>query len=68
MITSEKSYKYGLVINYNTNSPDSKKASAIFMHCGSSATEGSVAVPEDVMKTILEWLDDDSLVSVFINL
>ncbi len=68
MITSEKSYKYGLVINYNTSSPDSKKASAIFMHCGSSATEGSIAVPENVMKTILEWLDDDSVVSIFINL
>ena len=67
MITSDKSYKYGLVINYNTDPVDNTKGSAIFMHCGNNATEGSVAVPENVMKTILEWLDNNSSVSIFIT-
>ncbi|GEM_PF-4821477 len=68
MITSDKSYKYGLVINFNTTSPDKNKACGIFFHCGSSATEGSIALPENVMKTILEWLDEDSKVSVFVTI
>lgn len=67
MITSEKSYKCGLVINYNTTSPDSGKASAIFLQCGSAPTEGSIAIPENVMKTILGWIDSDSRVNVFIT-
>lgn len=67
MITSEKSYKYGLVVNYNTSSPNSEKTSAIFMQCGIAPTEGSIAVTENVMKTILEWLDKDSRVIIFIN-
>lgn len=68
MITSEKPYKYGLVVNYNTFDPDSSLASAIFIHCGNAPTEGSVAVPENVMKTILEWCDDKSTVNIFINI
>ena len=67
MITSEKSYKYGLVINFNTDPVDKTQGSGIFIHCGSNATEGSVAVPENVMKTILMWLEKDSRVSVFIT-
>ena len=67
MITSEKSYKYGLVINYNTNYPNTSKTSAIFMQCGSASTEGSIAIPDYVMKTILEWIDSDSRVNVFIT-
>ena len=68
MITSEKSYKYGLTTNYNTFSPDSSLASAIFIHCGSTPTEGSIAVPENVMKTILEWCDDKSTIDIFVNI
>lgn len=68
MITSEKSYQYGLVIQYNTQNPNKDLAAAIFLHCGSAATEGSVAVPENVMKTILEWLNEDSRVTVFITI
>ncbi len=67
MITAENSYKYGLVINFNTDNVDAKKASAIFMHCGNGPTEGCIAVPEDVMKTILEWLDKDSGAAIFIT-
>ena len=67
MITAEKSYKYGLVVEYNTGNADSSKGSAIFLHCGSSPTEGCVALPDNVMKAILEWLGKDSRVSVFIT-
>ena len=67
MVTSEKSYQYGLVINYNTEEPDPEKAAAVFLRCGNTPTEGSVAVPEEVMKTILEWLGEDSSVMFFIN-
>ncbi|MBQ9460764.1 MAG: hypothetical protein IJU51_02440 [Clostridia bacterium] len=68
MITSEKPYKYGLVVNYNTFEPDSSLASAIFIHCGNAPTEGSIAVPENVMKTILEWCNDKSTVNIFVNI
>ena len=67
MITSDKSYKYGIVIGYNTEDPDSSKAAAVFMQCGSAATEGSIAVPEDIMKLILEWLDADTRAEIFIT-
>ncbi len=67
MISSEKSYKYGLVINYNTSDPDPALAGGIFMHCGSGPTEGCIAVPESIMKTILEWLDEDCYAEVFIT-
>ena len=59
MSAAAKSYKYGLVIDYNTYSTDPEKPSAIFMHCGNTPTEGCIAVPENVMKAVLEWLDDD---------
>ena len=52
MIASEQSYKYGIVVNYNTDEPVTGKGSAVFIHCGDKPTEGCIAVPEDVMKTI----------------
>ncbi len=67
MITSDKSYKYGIVVGYNVDDPDSGLASAIFMQCGSSVTEGSIAVPEETMKTILEWLDGSNTATIFIT-
>ena len=67
MIAAEKSYKYGLVINYNTYEPDIERPSALFMHCGNTPTEGCIAVPESVMKSILEWLDDDSMPVIWIT-
>lgn len=67
MVTSEKSYQYGLVVNYNTEEPDTAQAAAVFIRCGNTPTEGSVAVPEDIMKLLLEWLDEDSSVTIFIN-
>lgn len=67
MITADKSYKYGMVIEYNTGSPDPKQGSAIFLHCGNAPTEGCIALPENIMKTIMEWLKKDSRVSVFVT-
>ena len=67
MIASEKSYKYGLVIDYNISEPDTEKPSAIFMHCGNTPTEGCIAVPEDVMKSVLEWLDGDCAPFIWIT-
>lgn len=67
MITAEKSYQYGLVINYNIDEPDISKPSALFMHCGNTPTESCIAVPENVMKAILEWLDSDSSPVIWIT-
>ncbi|MDD6488789.1 MAG: L,D-transpeptidase family protein [Clostridia bacterium] len=68
MISETDAYKYGIVINYNTDPVVANAGSAMFMHCKNSATSGCVAVPEDIMKTILEWLDKDSNAYIFITL
>lgn len=67
MTASANSYKYGLVIDYNISEPDTEKPSAIFMHCGNTPTEGCIAVPEDVMKKILEWLDSECAPFIWIT-
>ena len=67
MIDKKDAYKYGIVIDYNMDSPDSKLTNSIFIHCGSSATDGSIVVPENIMKTIIEWLDSDSNAYIFIS-
>ena len=67
MIASEQSYKYGIVVNYNTDEPVKGKGAAVFIHCGDKPTESCIAVPEDTMKTILEWLDKDSKPLIWIT-
>lgn len=67
MISDTQAYKYGLVINYNTNPVDTSAGAGIFMHCMDKATSGCVGVPQDIMKTILEWLDKDSNAYIFIT-
>lgn len=67
MITNKDSYKYGIVVNYNVYDTKPDAGSAIFMHCGNTPTAGCIVVPENVMKTILEWLDGDSTASIFIT-
>ena len=67
MISSPEAYKYGLVVNYNTANTNPNFAGKIFMYCGSEPTTGGIAVPEETMKTILEWLSDDSRVFIFIT-
>jgi L,D-peptidoglycan transpeptidase YkuD (ErfK/YbiS/YcfS/YnhG family) len=53
-------YKYGIVIEYNTNPVIKGYGSAIFMHVWGGrnvATSGCVAVSEEDILRILEWLD-----------
>lgn len=66
MITAKNTYKYGIVINYNTKPVDKKVGSSIFLCCGNASTEGSVVIPEECMKTVMEWLDKDSDTYIFI--
>lgn len=52
------SYKYSVVINYNTNPIVPYAGSAIFLHCSNgSYTAGCVSVPENDMLKILYWLN-----------
>ncbi|MEE0930365.1 MAG: hypothetical protein UIM53_05145 [Acutalibacteraceae bacterium] len=50
-------YKYGCVINYNTDPIDKGKGSAIFVHCGTEATNGSVVLSEKDMLAYLEIMN-----------
>ncbi len=68
MITSDKSYKLGLTTSYNSFEPDSSLACEIFICCGNTPTEGSIAMPEDAVKAILKWLDEGSTVNIFVNI
>ena len=60
MRRSDNLYKYGIVIEYNTNPVIKGYGSAIFFHIWRGkdvTTEGCVAVSEDNIIRILEWLD-----------
>lgn len=53
-------YKYGLVIEYNTNPVTPFLGSAIFVHIWQgpeSSTAGCVAMPEEELLWVLAWLD-----------
>ena len=52
-------YKYGVVIEYNTDPIVKGKGSAIFLHVwkGGGATLGCVSMPEEMVLKILGWLD-----------
>jgi L,D-peptidoglycan transpeptidase YkuD (ErfK/YbiS/YcfS/YnhG family) len=53
-------YKYCMVIEYNTNPVVKGKGSAIFFHLAlkpSSFTSGCVAINEEYMKLMINWLD-----------
>jgi Uncharacterized protein conserved in bacteria len=57
-------YKYGIVIEYNTNPVIKGYGSAIFFHAWGGddiTTEGCVAVSEENIIKILEWLDPKAL-------
>jgi len=57
-------YKYGLVIEYNTNPVIPGHGSAIFLHVwkgDGSSTSGCVATSEDNVVKILGWLDPEKL-------
>jgi L,D-peptidoglycan transpeptidase YkuD (ErfK/YbiS/YcfS/YnhG family) len=53
-------YKYGIVVDYNTDPIVAGKGSAIFMHVWrgpDSPTAGCVAMSEDHIRALLKWLD-----------
>ncbi|MGV8056755.1 MAG: L,D-transpeptidase [Smithellaceae bacterium] len=57
-------YKYGIVIEYNTNPVIKSHGSAIFLHVWrgeNAATAGCVAVSENNIVRILGWLDPQAL-------
>jgi L,D-peptidoglycan transpeptidase YkuD (ErfK/YbiS/YcfS/YnhG family) len=60
MRRSDNLYKYGIVIEYNTDPVIKGRGSAIFLHIWADsnvATGGCVAVSEENILRILEWLD-----------
>jgi L,D-peptidoglycan transpeptidase YkuD (ErfK/YbiS/YcfS/YnhG family) len=63
-------YKYGVVIDYNTNPIVPGKGSAIFMHlwrAPGEATSGCVALAEKDLMTLLAWLDQPSNPVIILN-
>lgn len=68
LIDHPQSYHYGVVINYNMNPVTPGKGSAIFLHCSTgNYTAGCVAIPQDDMVSILQWLDKSQLAQIIIN-
>lgn len=65
MIESE-SNRYGCVINYNTDPIVPGKGSAIFMHCGTDTTNGSIALQESDMLKFLEILNSEKNPNILI--
>ncbi|MCX5813001.1 MAG: L,D-transpeptidase family protein [Proteobacteria bacterium] len=60
MRRNDNMYKYGIVIGYNTNPVDRGLGSAIFFHVWrgkEKSTAGCIAMSEEDIVTILEWLD-----------
>jgi L,D-peptidoglycan transpeptidase YkuD (ErfK/YbiS/YcfS/YnhG family) len=55
-----EAYRWGIVVNHNTDSPRPGGGSCIFMHIWSGpgrGTAGCTAMPEEQIKSILAWLD-----------
>ena len=60
LLLKDDTYKYCMVIEYNTNPIVKGKGSAIFFHLGLRLpyfTAGCVAIKEENMKKIVNWLD-----------
>jgi L,D-peptidoglycan transpeptidase YkuD (ErfK/YbiS/YcfS/YnhG family) len=63
-------YKYGMVIEYNTDPVIKGHGSAIFLHIWAGpklTTAGCVAVSEDNLLRILNWLDPAAKPAILIN-
>ncbi|MBP7341415.1 MAG: L,D-transpeptidase family protein [Smithellaceae bacterium] len=63
-------YKYGLVIEYNTDPVVPGRGSAIFFHVWAgpkSTTSGCVAVAEEDIRKILAWLDPAARPGIWLN-
>lgn len=60
MVLPDDRYKYGIVINYNTDPAVPGLGSAIFLHVwkdGKTPTSGCVAISEGSILKLLKWLD-----------
>ena len=60
LLLKTDAYKYCMVIEYNTNPIIKGKGSAIFFHLAVSKpsfTAGCVAIDEENMKLMVNWLD-----------
>jgi L,D-peptidoglycan transpeptidase YkuD (ErfK/YbiS/YcfS/YnhG family) len=60
LLLQNDAYKYCMVVEYNTNPVIKGNGSAIFFHLGVKKpyfTAGCVAIDEDNMKSIVNWLD-----------
>lgn len=57
MSDDPETYKYGVVVGFNTYPVDTTKGSAIFLQCGDKPTDGGISMPAETMKTIVEWLE-----------
>ena len=67
LIDEQVAYKYGAVINYNTNSVPGA-GSAIFLHCiKGNATGGCVAVPESTMIHLLQCMNSGTRIVIATN-
>jgi L,D-peptidoglycan transpeptidase YkuD (ErfK/YbiS/YcfS/YnhG family) len=56
-------YKYGIVIQYNSDPVVKGKGSAIFIHVQrkpKSPTAGCIAIEEHDIKNLIEWVQADS--------
>lgn len=61
------SYAYAVVVEYNTAPTLNEKGSAIFLHCGNKPTAGCIAVPEELMLKILQWLDPEKTPGILVS-
>ncbi len=59
------SYKYGVVVEYNTDPIVKGNGSAIFLHVGSNPTLGCIATSEATMVSILKWLNNDAAILIY---
>lgn len=63
-------YKYGIIIEYNTQKVVKGKGSAIFIHIErrkGSPTTGCIAVSEEKMKELITWIDPQRTPSILMG-
>jgi len=57
-------YSYALALDYNPQCIP-QVGSAIFLHCLPTAGYGCIAIPEDVMRTLLPLIHPDCVISIY---
>lgn len=60
-------YHYALVIKYNYDIPIQGAGSAIFLHCGETATAGCIAISEEEMIKLLQWVQPGTQILIARN-